>query len=80
MTKVISVAALISAMATASFAGNLNTVEVPQVNNDVFVAAPSSAGLAVPLAVAGGLLAIGLIASNSDDDDDAAPTSTPVED
>lgn len=74
MIKVISGAALISAMATASFAGNLNTVETTPVDN-VFVAAPasSSAGLAVPLAVAGGLLALGLIASNS-----GSSSSTPA--
>jgi len=72
MTKVITLAAMISAMATASFAGSLNTEEEKDVDN-VFVAAPSSGGLAVPLAVAGGALALAALASNSDD---AAATTT----
>ncbi len=65
MTKVISVAALITGMASASFAGSLDT-NTDVVENDVFVAAPSSAGLAIPLAIGGGLVALGLVANDSD--------------
>jgi len=75
MTKVITLAAMISAMATASFAGNLNTVETTEVEN-VFVAAPSSAGLAVPLAIAGGALLLAAVASGGDDDDVVVVTTT----
>lgn len=65
MKKVITVAALITGMASASFAGSLNTT-TDVVEDDVFVAAPSSAGIALPLAIGGGLIALGLIASDSD--------------
>ena len=74
MTKIISVAALITGMASASFAGSLDT-NTDVVEDDVFVAtSSSSAGLALPLAIGGGLVALGLIAS--DDDDGAAATTT----
>ena len=66
MKKVITVAALITGMATASFAGNLDT-NTTVVEDDVFVASSSSAGgLALPLAIGGGLVALGLIANDSD--------------
>jgi len=73
MTKVISVAALIAGMASASFAGSLNTTT--DVVEDVFVAPSSSAaGLALPMAIGGGLVALGLIAS--DDDEGTSATTT----
>lgn len=67
MKKAISIAALITGMATASFAGSLDTNQTV-VEDDVFVATSSSsaAGLALPLAIGGGLVALGLIASASD--------------
>ena len=73
MTKVISVAALITGFATASFAGALNDaiVEMPP-QDDVFVAAPSSGGIAVPLAIGGALIGLALLA---DDDDDVVTTT-----
>jgi hypothetical protein len=74
MTKVISIAALITGMATASFAGSLET-NTDVVEDDVFVATSSSAGLALPLAIGGGLVALGLIASDSDSSD--STTATP---
>ena len=77
MTKVISVAALITGMASASFAGSLNTT-TDVVEEDVFVAtSSSSAGLALPLAIGGGLVALGLIASDSDSSD--STTATPAD-
>jgi hypothetical protein len=75
MIKVISVAALITGMASASFAGSLNTNQ-DVVEDDVFVAAPSSAGIAIPLAIGGGLVALGLIASDSDDSATATTTGS----
>lgn len=65
MTKVITLAAMISAMATASFAGNLNAVETNEVEN-VFAAVPSSAGLSVPLAIGGAALLLAAVASGGD--------------
>ena len=66
MKKAIATAALITGMSTASFAGSLDT-NTTVVEDDVFVATSSSsaAGLALPLAIGGGLVALGLIASDS---------------
>jgi hypothetical protein len=75
MIKVISAAALIAGMATASFAGNLASTS-DSVVETVFAPQPSSAGLALPLAIAGGVLALGLIL----DDDDEGTTTTTVND
>lgn len=73
MFKVISVAAMIAGLSTAAYAGsNAAAVEEQEVDN-VFVAAPSSGGLALPLAIAGGVLAIGLIAGSND----SATATTP---
>lgn len=73
MIKVISVAAMIAGLATTSFAGSLNTTTESEPEN-VFVAAPSSAGLAIPLAIGGGLVALALVAN---DDDSGTTTTTP---
>lgn len=64
MTKAFTIAAMISAMATASFAGSLNT-DVEQEPQDVFVATPSSSGIGLPLAIAGGALLLAAALSDS---------------
>lgn len=70
MIKAFSIAAAVTALATTSFAGSLDTI-VEVEPEDVFVAAtPSSAGIGVPLAIAGGVLAIGALIANDNDDDD----------
>lgn len=76
MIKVISAAALIAGMATASFAGNLNTSD-DDVVETVFAPQPSSAGLALPLIIGGGIVGLGLIL---DDDDEGTTTTTAVAD
>jgi len=80
MFKTLSIAALISATATASFAGSLNNAPTQEVINtvDEFIAAPagssgSSSGIGVP-AIVGGVVAavaIGALIANSDSDDDS---------
>lgn len=75
MTKTFSIAAMFAVLATASFAGSPEPAYVePQ--PDVFVAQPSSAGLGLPLAIAGGVAALALIASDSDDDVIATTTTS----
>ena len=79
MKNVITVAALITGMATASFAGNLDT-NTTVVEDDVFVASSSSAGgLALPLAIGGGLVALGLIANDSDSGSSTTTTGSVAE-
>jgi len=74
MIKVLSAAALIAGMASASYAGSAAPVQIDEVDT-VFAPAPSSAGLALPLAIGGGILAIGLIAGGGDDDAPVATTT-----
>ena len=76
MTKTLTIAAMIASMATVSFAGSLETVVEPEPQADVFVANPSSGGLALPLAIAGGVIALAAVAADSDGDDAAATTTT----
>ena len=75
MIKVFSAAALVAGMATASFAGSVDTV-ITEVDT-VFAPAPSSAGLALPIAIGVGVVAVGLLLANDDDDAVAATTEIP---
>lgn len=72
MIKVISAAALIAGMASASFAGSLNT-NTTVVEEIPFVAPSSSSNLIIP---AVGCLVVCTLLLN--DDDDAAPATTTV--
>ena len=76
MIKVISAAALAAGLATASFAGSLATTDDAVVET-VFAPQPSSAGLALPLAIGAGVVGLGLIL---DDDDEGTSTTTAVTD
>ncbi|MBD3665010.1 hypothetical protein [Sulfitobacter aestuariivivens] len=72
MTKIISIAALVAGMATASIAGT----PVPPPADDtieILPVAPSSAGLGVPLAIGAAVVGLALIAN--DDDDDVVTTT-----
>ena len=76
MTKTLTIAAMIASMATVSFAGSLDTVVEAEPQADVFVANPSSGGLAVPLAIAGGVVALAAVAADNDSDDPVSTTTT----
>lgn len=76
MMKTVSIAAIISMVASASFAGSLNTTYEAEPQRDIAVVpAGSSGGIGVPVVV-GGLLAaaaVAAIVSNNDSDDDTPP-------
>lgn len=79
MIKTVSLAAIITVTASASFAGSLNTV-YEQEPAPVIAAVPagSSGGIGLPV-VLGGVLAaaaVAVLVNNDDDDDDAAATTT----
>jgi len=77
MFKTLSTAAAIALMASASFAGSLNT-NIEVVENDAPAFVPQGSGISTP-AIIGGVAAAVVIAAlvaNSDDDDDAAPATT----
>ncbi|MEP3442461.1 MAG: hypothetical protein ABJN72_13380 [Sulfitobacter sp.] len=79
MFKTISAAVAVSLMASASFAGSLNTdFEQEPEQKPAFV--PTGSGIGAP-AVIGGLLAAGaVIAIVASDDDDSSSTTTTVSD
>lgn len=77
MIKVLSTAAMVAALATSSFAGNLNAVETAAVDN-VFVETPGSNKFILPV-VACLILCTAVIAS-SGGGDSAATTTTPAGD
>jgi|GEM_PF-2594362 hypothetical protein len=80
MFKTLSVAALIVATATSSFAGSLNTAADPVViNNDPIIESTGN-GLSVPLLIGGVVAAAAVAALVSNNNDDEAPaTTTPTE-
>ena len=67
MIKVISSAALITAMATTSYAGSIADTQVEQEPGTVFAAAPSSGGLVLPLLIGAGALGVAVAISNNKD-------------
>ena len=67
MFKTFSVAAAITLMASASFAGSLVTTE-PVVETPVFV--PQGSGIGAPVIVGGVLAAVAVAALIANDDDD----------
>lgn len=77
MIKTVSIAALIAATATASFAGSFGdaVVEAPAQNDAII--APTGSGIGLPLVI-GGIAAVAVIAAvvaNNDDDDEATGTT-----
>jgi hypothetical protein len=76
MLKTLSVAALMTLMATASFAGSLNTeFEAEPQDEEVFVPVAGS-GIGAPAIIGGVLAAVAIGALVSSDDDDVAATTT----
>lgn len=73
MIKTVSIAAVIAATATASYAGSLNTIVEPELAP---IIAPAGSGIGLPVVI-GGIAAAAVLATvMSDDDDDAATTES----
>ena len=74
MMKTISIAAVIAATATASFAGAIND---PIIEEPVAVIAPAGSGIGLPVVI-GGIAAAAVVAAviANDDDDDATAETT----
>lgn len=70
MFKTLSVAAAISLMASASFAGSLNTDYEQEPEQPVYV--PTGSGIGAPAIVGGVLAAVAIAALVSNDSDDDA--------
>ena len=73
MLKTISIAAVIAATATASFAGAVND---PIIEEPVAVIAPAGSGIGLPVVMGAVAAAAVLAAVISDDDDEDATTNT----
>lgn len=76
MFKTLSTAAAIALMASASFAGSLNT-NIDVVEDEGVTYVPKGSGISTP-AIIGGVAAAVVVAAliANDDDDDAAPATT----
>lgn len=78
MIKMLSIAALVSATATASFAGSLYTAPDAVVEQEEVAVLPvAGSGIGIPVVI-GGVLAAAAVAAliNSNNDSDATTTTT----
>lgn len=79
MIKSVSIAALLTVFASASFAGSLKTNYEQEPEKDTFVAPAGSSGIGTPLVI-GGVIAAVAVAALIADDKESATDSTALED